>query len=84
MSETFMDFPSEVTTTTDNVSPEFEEFVGVIIDIFQDFLWLKKVDLHNDEPVADGWPDPSLIHGSDFITIHDDILDTMKAWGIVF
>ena len=60
-----------------------EEFISCLIDVVQDFLSARKVDLKNDEPTKDGWPDPSLIHGLDYDTLHDDFLQTMEMWGFV-
>ena len=72
------------TDTSTEVDPQCEEFIGCIIDVVQDFLSARKVDLHNDEPIEDGWPDPSLIHGNDFDSLHDDILLVLEQWGFVF
>lgn len=75
---------TESTDTMTEIDPQCEEFVCTIIDVVQDFLSARKVDLHNEEPTEDGWPDPTLIHGSDFDALHDDILLTLEQWGFVF
>lgn len=75
---------ADITTTMTEISPECEEFICTLIDIVQDFLSARKVNLHNNEPTDDGWPDESLIHGTDYDTLHDDFLLTMEQWGFVF
>lgn len=85
-----MTFPGSVnnTDTTEEEDgigdmSQTEDFISCLIDVVQDFLSARKVDLKNNEPTKDGWPDPSLIHGRDFDTLHDDFLETLEMWGFV-
>ena len=75
---------ADTTTTTIEIDPECEELLNCLIDVVQDFLSARKVDLKNPEPVDDGWPDESLIHGTDYETLHDDFLETLENWGFIF
>ena len=72
------------TTTTDDIDPQCDELIKTIIDVIQDFISARKIDLNNNEPLTDGWPDPSLIYGSDFDELYDGILSTLDQWGFVF
>ena len=73
-----------VGTGTDEIDPQMEELIEDLIHVFQSFCDARKVDLHNNEPTEDGWPDPSSIHGTDYETLHGDILDVLEGWGFVF
>ena len=55
------------------------EFVGQIIDIFEDFLEEKGIAIPN--PERDEDPDnEAIIYGSDYGTLQDKIEDTLRNW----
>ena len=56
----------------------FNEFVGQIIDIFEDFLEAKGIDIHNDEKDQD--PDAAIIYGSDYGDLYQDIEELLVNW----
>lgn len=61
------------------------EFVGQIIDIFEDFLDERGVLLENPERDEDPDADPESvanIYGSDYGELQDAIEDTLVNWGI--
>ena len=64
------------------------EFIGQIIDTFEDFLEEKGVTLNNpeiDEAIADG-QDPdgcAIIYGTDYGDLRDDLEDLLRNWGII-
>ena len=64
------------------------EFVGQIIDIFEDFLEEKGVMLDNtdrDEAINDG-EDPetlAIIYGTDYGDLQDQIEDTLRRWKLL-
>ncbi len=60
------------------------EFLGQIIDIFEDFLTEKKVIPFNKEPQEDIDPDnPLYIYGDDYYRIEDALSEVMKRWNII-
>jgi len=56
----------------------FNEFVGQIIDIFEDFLETKGIDIHNDEKDQD--PDAAIIYGCDYGDLYQDIEELLVNW----
>lgn len=61
------------------------EFVGQIIDIFEDFLDERGVILDNPERDEDPNADPegmANIYGTDYGELQDAIEDTLVNWGI--
>lgn len=52
------------------------EFVGQLIDIFDDFLEERGIVL-NDE---DSEEDTAIIHGDDYFELEGKILDTLNNW----
>ena len=61
------------------------EFVGQIIDIFEDFLDERGVILENPERNKDPGVDPESaanIYGSNYGELQDTIEDTLVNWGI--
>lgn len=71
------------------VLPDSEpEFFGQIIDIFEDFLDAKGVQIANtdrDEDIADG-EDPeglAIIYGEDYDIIKDQLTSMMQHWHII-
>ena len=61
-------------------SSDIPEFIGQIIDIFEDFLEEKGVSVDN--PEKENSDDPAVIYGSDYGNISDDLKNLMAAWGI--
>ena len=55
------------------------DFIGNIIDIFEDFLTERDIVPFNDEPQEDNDP-PVYIYGADYFEIEDKIKETLKNW----
>lgn len=53
------------------------EFVGALIDVFEDFLDEKGIEIENDE--KDGY-DEAIIYGSDYDRVADGIRNVLKNW----
>lgn len=60
-----------------------EEFIGQIIDLFEDFLDEKNVKISNPEAVEDGEENAAIIYSSDYDTLHDQIQDVLENWNII-
>ena len=60
-----------------------EEFIGQIIDLFEDFLDEKNVKISNPEAVEDGEENAAIIYGNDYDTLHDQIQDVLVNWNII-
>lgn len=59
-----------------------KEFVGQLIDIFEDFQEKRHVVLDNTEKIKDEeLEDAAIIFGSDFDELADKIEDTLHNWG---
>jgi len=61
------------------------EFFGQIIDIFEDFLAEKGIEIENDEREDYGAEDDeelAIIFGSDYDYIRDRLTEMMTRWGI--
>lgn len=58
------------------------EFVGQIIDIFEDFLTEKKVDLYNAD--KQGEPDEAIIYGNDYDFLAKKIRSLMDNWNVTY
>ena len=58
------------------------EFLGQIIDIFEDFLEDHNIDVPNEERDGDD-DNPAIIYGSDYDQIQNELLELMKAWEII-
>jgi len=56
----------------------FNEFVGQIIDIFEDFLEAKGIELPSSEKDQD--PDAAIIYGSDYGDLYQDIEELLVNW----
>lgn len=56
----------------------FNEFIGQIIDIFEDFLEVKGVQIPNYEKDQD--PDAAIIYGSDYGDLYGDIEGLLVNW----
>ena len=61
-------------------SAEKHEFIGEIIDIFEDFLEEKGIDIPNDE--KEDSESPAIIYGTDYGNLQDDLEAMMLAWGV--
>ncbi|GAA6322712.1 hypothetical protein [Thomasclavelia ramosa] len=60
------------------------EFLGQIIDSFEDFLEEKKVSIKNHERTEDNHSDnPAIIFGSDYDNIEDSIRRLLQNWNIL-
>ena len=60
------------------------EFLGQIIDSFEDFLEEKKVSIKNHEKTDDNHSDnPAIIFGSDYDNIEDSIRRLLQNWNIL-
>ena len=60
------------------------EFLGQIIDSFEDFLEEKKVSIKNHEKTEDDHSDnPAIIFGSDYDNIEDSIRRLLQNWNIL-
>lgn len=58
------------------------EFLGQIIDIFEDFLEDHNIDIPNEERDGDD-DNPAIIYGSDYDRLQNELLELMKAWKII-
>ena len=59
---------------------DLAEFIGQIIDDFEDFLEDKKVTIPN--PERDGDENAAIIYGTDYGDLRDGIERTLKNWGL--
>ena len=59
------------------------EFIGQIIDIFEDFLDEKGVVIENPERDEDDEEMAANIYGSDYDRLSDEITDTLKRWNVI-
>lgn len=57
------------------------EFVGQIIDIFEDFLESKGIDIPNED--KDQSENPAIIYGMDYGELQSAIESMMQHWGIL-
>lgn len=60
-----------------------EEFIGQIIDLFEDFLDEKNVKISNPEAVEDGEENAAIIYSGDYDTLHDQIQGVLENWNII-
>lgn len=71
------------------ITPENQpEFIGQIIDIFEDFLTKKGVTLNNPEiqEAIDEGEDPkdlAIISGSDYSSLQDSLTAMLKEWHVL-
>lgn len=54
------------------------EFVGQIIDIFEDFLEFKGIEIENDE--KEGTEEETIIYGSDYGILQTNIETMLDNW----
>lgn len=60
------------------------EFLGQIIDIFEDFLTEKKAERFNDEPQEENNPDIQVyFYGNDYDELENALAEMMKRWEII-
>lgn len=59
------------------------EFIGQIIDIFEDFLDEKGIVIVNPERDEDDEEMAANIYGSDYDRLSDEITDTLKRWNVI-
>ena len=57
-----------------------DEFVGQIIDIFEDFLESKDIKLENTDKTDE---DAAIIYGSDYFEIEDRIMSMLRNWKLI-
>lgn len=57
------------------------EFIGQIIDVFEDFLEARKVTLPNPERNEDEFA--AIIYGTDYGNLRDHIEETLKNWDLI-
>lgn len=75
------DFMNKKTTLVFNDYEQKMLFVSAIIECFEDFLIDKGIDIPNDEKEGD--PDASLIYGTDYGKLQDDIDCVILSWHAV-
>lgn len=54
------------------------EFVGQIIDVFEDFLESKGINIPNDEKTDED--NPAVIYGTDYGEIQTDLEELLENW----
>lgn len=57
------------------------EFIGQIIDIFEDFLESKGVDIPNADKEQS--ENPAIIYGMDYGALQSDLEQMMYNWGVL-
>lgn len=57
------------------------EFVGQIIDIFEDFLEEKGIDIQNDEKTESD--DPAILYGTDYGNLQSALEEMLLNWEIL-
>ena len=57
---------------------DFPEFLGQVIDVFEDFLEEKGIDVSNEEKEESD--DPAILYGSDYGFLESGIMDILKNW----
>lgn len=60
-----------------------EEFIGQIIDLFEDFLDEKNVKISNSEAIENGEENVAIIYGGDYDALHDRIQGVLENWNII-
>lgn len=60
------------------------EFIGQVIDIFEDFLADRNIILPNEERDEEDDPEArAIIYGSDYDYLYEKITNTMQRWNII-
>ena len=57
------------------------EFIGHIIDIFEDFLEDNGIEIPNSEREDEN--NSAIIYGSDYGRLQEDLEKCMKVWGVI-
>lgn len=57
------------------------EFIGQIIDIFEDFLEAKKIDIPN--PEKESGDGAAIIYGMDYGDLQSNLEEMMHNWGVI-
>ena len=60
---------------------DVREFVGQVIDIFEDFLEARSVKIDNKERNSD--PDAAIIYGTDYGELQSDIESMLINWDLI-
>ena len=60
---------------------DLPEYIGQIIDLFEDFLEEKGVEIENDERDEDDYA--AIIYGTDYGYLQDSLEQIMRNWGQV-
>lgn len=63
------------------VKEDEKEFIGQIIDIFEDFLEDNGIEIPNSEREDEN--NSAIIYGSDYGRLQEDLEKCMKAWGVI-
>lgn len=58
------------------------EFIGQIIDIFEDFLEEKQIEIQNPDRKQSG-DDAAIIYGMDYGALQNSLEEMMMNWGIM-
>ena len=59
---------------------DINELIGLIIDIFEDFLEEKGIEIANPEKEDD---DVAILYGTDYFNLEDQIKDTLIKWKLI-
>lgn len=61
------------------------EFIGQIIDVFEDFLESRHINIPNPEKtyLENAADDPVIIYGTDYGDLQNMLKDMLENWGIV-
>ena len=57
------------------------EFIGQIIDIFEDFLEERDIDIPNEEKAESD--EPAIIYGTDYGDLQSELEGMLLAWGVL-
>ena len=57
------------------------ELIGQIIDLFEDFLEEKQINITNDE--REDNESAAIIYGSDYFVLEDGIEETLRNWNLL-
>lgn len=58
------------------------EFIGQIIDIFEDFLEARKIDIPNPDK-EDSGENAAIIYGMDYGELQSNLEAMMQSWGVI-
>lgn len=72
----------EMNSKVDTDTVDKREFVGQIIDIFEDFLAEKKVNLYNTD--KQDKPNEAIIYGNDYNSLAKKIRVLMGNWNVTY